>query len=231
MADSRDIETPRMDRDRLPGVFRARFQSEKVSGVGVVVNLSSRGLRLRTNARLLPGASLDISLLDAPDGPLDLRGLVRWNTELSPLLHPVLAFEAGILLENPTREFLALLDRENQRFVDFRGHPRFTRVFRVEMSGPGTWESTYALNLSRRGMFVMTNHEFVLGNLLEVRLFLMGAQPIETRCEVVYEIERDKAAETGSEPGVGLRILSMQPKARQVFQRYLDDLEERFGTV
>ena len=219
----------REDVERLPTAFPVLFTFDGRPEQGVAVNVSKKGLCLRTAAPVPSAATLDLTLVDPKGGQIAVRGLVRWVFELSPMLQPTYPIEAGIALEDATPEFLALFHREVDHFVDYRNESRVPHQLRVELSGPGFWETTFALNLGRRGIFVRTDQSLVIGQLVEVRMHMPTfPDPILVRGEVVHVLTPDHAMQVGAQPGVGLRFNVVPSGFRERYQAYLDGLEDRF---
>jgi Tfp pilus assembly protein PilZ len=220
----------RSQSDRLPTVFRVEIDAGGGKRFpGVAVNLSGSGACIHLNEELRPGqeVGLDLWPADAAE-PIRLAGRVRWIEEFSPILRTTFAFEAGLGLDRVPAEFERFFCRENDRFVDYRMHTRSSTRLRVRVSGPGLWETTFAPNLSRRGLFVRTDGLLEPGQFVEVELFLPDAgQPVLARGEVVHTIDAVRAAAIGTEPGLGLRITVPSAVDKARFQKYVDDLERR----
>lgn len=218
----------RAQSDRLPAVFRVEIDLGRGAKVpGVAVNLSGSGACVHLNEELRPGQEVGLDLWPAAaTDPIRLGGRVRWIEEFSPILRTTFAFEAGIGLERVPAEFERFFCRENDRFIDYRMHARSGSRLRVRISGPGLWETTFAPNISRRGLFVRTEHLLEPGQFVEVELFLPdSALPILARGEVVHTIDAARAEAFGSEPGLGLRYTVPSPVDKARLQQYLDELE------
>ncbi|MBM4395242.1 MAG: PilZ domain-containing protein [Deltaproteobacteria bacterium] len=217
----------REDTERLPAAFRVTFESGGGTRDGVAVNVSRKGLCLRTNGPLADDQEVRV-LLPSAEGPVEVTGVVRWVVELSPLLQPTFLLEAGIGIDEPPPAYEELFSQESARFVDYRHGARVPHQLRVEVVGPGFWETTFALNLGRKGVFVRTDHDLVPGQLVELKLFVPGAEPILVRAEVVHLLSREAAAQVGAEPGAGLRIGSLPLGVRDLYHAYVEDLEQRY---
>jgi Tfp pilus assembly protein PilZ len=223
-----DDSARRADAERLPIALHVRFGEAD----GVAVNLSPRGLCLRTNATLVEGQTLAMALFTTEGAAVGtVTGDVRWVVEMSPLLQPTFLHEAGLAIPDPEPGYLELFGRETASFVDYRNVPRFSHLLRVEVAGPGLWETTFALNLGRRGVFVRTDQSLEVGQLVDVRLFLPELEDaIRVRAEVVHVLDREHAAAVGADAGVGLRLGSLPSEVRERYQAYVDELEARFRT-
>lgn len=215
---------------RLPVAFSVRFQVRAQPATGVAVNVSPDGLCLRTAQELREGQVLLLSLSAPGYEEVETQAQVRWVQEMSPMLQPTFPWEAGMRIEDATPGYLDLFHRENVRFMDYRDAPRYPHLMRVMLAGPGTWETTFALNIGRRGLFVRTEQELDSGALVEVRVHLPGlGDSVPIRAEVVHCLTRDQAKEVGTEPGVGVRMVTLPAWAREAWQNYVTALEERFA--
>ncbi len=216
---------------RLPVAFAVRFQVKGEPASGVAINVSPEGLCLHTRQSLKEGQVLVLTL-SAPEYPeVETQAQVRWVVEMSPMLQPTFPFEAGLRIEDPPQAFLDLFHRENVRFVDYRDAPRYPNQMRVQLAGPGTWETTFALNIGRRGLFVRTVQEGLEpGALVQIKVHMPGyAEPIPIRAEVVHRLGPEHALDVGAEPGIGVRILSMPAAMKDPWDRFMTSLEERFA--
>ncbi|HOU54812.1 MAG TPA: PilZ domain-containing protein [Myxococcota bacterium] len=212
---------------RLPSTFRARVSLSDRQGMGVAVNLSSEGLCLHTDLVFRTGQQVNLGLEvpEVPDAVL-LSTEVRWVREVSPLLEPLWTYEAGLLVRDPPPQYLELVEQYSRRFLDQRDDPRFPREMRVQLSGPGTWEMTYARNIGRRGLFIRTRQPVPPGALVEIQLYLPGLdRPVPMRAEVVHHVTAEKAVLVGSEPGIGVRLGSVPEWAREAYLAFLRTLE------
>lgn len=212
---------------RLPIHIPVTFSNEAVNGSGVAINVSEHGLCLRTSTVLRNGQviGMDLECQDIPN--VRVEGEVRWLIELSPLLQPFFPLEVGIKIRS-SEPYSELVHSEKNRFVDYRNSPRFTNVLRCQVSGPGIWETTFATNLGKRGLFIRTAQDVEPGALLEVNIFLPNdPKPVGIRCEVVHRLDPSMASEVGSEPGVGVRVQSLSDDARARFKGFIDDIQER----
>lgn len=217
----------------MPGVFQVEFRFEGGEGDGVVVDLTPSGMRLRTNHTIEEGTVLSLSLVGPDYQTIHLEGEIRWLSELSPVpIQPhSFAFEAGIIVSDPPDELAQLFDRQSARFIDFRDWPRFPHQLRVEMAGPGVWETTFALNLSRRGLFLMTRRDLGIGQIVQLRTNLNGSdEPLELHGVVVYLLTPEQAEEVGTAPGVGVRLNNVAPAIKQKYTDFLDGLEKKYAT-
>lgn len=215
---------------RLPVAFHVTFQIGGRESRGVAVNVSPEGLCLHSDRAVKEGQVLTL-LLSAPEyGEVEVQGQVRWVQEMSPLLQPTWPWEAGLRIEEPSDAFQALFRQQQVQFVEYRDTPRIPHLLRVMLSGPGTWETTFALNIGRRGLFVRTEQPLDPGALVEVRLHVPGlGDAVPIRAEVVYRLAREEAREVGAEPGVGLRLGTLPSWARQSYQDFVSSLEERYA--
>jgi uncharacterized protein (TIGR02266 family) len=219
----------RSDVERLPTAFTASFQAHGRTWKGVAVNVSRKGLCLRTDTPLDEGDVITLALDDPEGGAVPLQGKVRWVIELSPLLQPTFPFEAGVALEEPSPQFDALFTRESAHFVDYRDDIRVPHQMRVELAGPGFWETTFALNLGRRGLFIRTDQHLDPGQLVEIRMSLPGMPGMtQVRGEVVHVLAGDHSQDVGAQPGIGVRFSSLPSGFRERYQGYVDDVEQRF---
>ncbi len=222
-------DTGRRHDERLPGTFPVEFEVRGRHGTGVAIDLSVSGLRLRTNHEVTEGDTLHVSLKGPEGARAELDAEVRWVIEFPPFLNPTYAFEVGLRSERPTESFLGLFDREVEKFLDFRDAPRVPNVVRVELCGPGLWEATFALNISRRGMYVRTDRVLEPGQYVEVRLLLPREHdPIPIRMEVVHSLDRPRAEEVGTLPGVGLRLTPLPEPVRSKYFAFCEYLENRY---
>lgn len=213
---------------RLPSTFRARVSLGGREGMGVAVNLSNEGLCLHTDLVFRSGQQVELGL-EVPDwkDTLTLSTEVRWVREVSPLMEPIWTYEAGLRVRDPPPAYLELVTQYSRRFLDQRDDPRFPREIRVQLSGPGTWEMTFARNIGRRGLFIRTRQPIPPGALVEIQVFLPGLdRPVPMRAEVVHQVSTEKAVLVGTEPGIGVRLGAVPEWAREAYLAFLRSLEK-----
>jgi len=214
-------------------VFQVKFVVDDNEVSGVAVDLTCRGLRLRTDEELEEGMQLDLSIITPNYETIDVEGDVRWVVELSPVpyQHQSYSNEAGIHISKASDALNALFDSHSNRFVDFRDWPRFPHRVRLELTGPGLWETTFALNLSRRGLFILTRQEVRTGQMLQLRLSLDNGAPdsLQLNAEVVYFLTESQASEIGAAPGVGVRLGKVDPGVKEKYYEFIDQIEEDHG--
>ncbi|NOZ01778.1 MAG: hypothetical protein GXP54_07800 [Deltaproteobacteria bacterium] len=225
-------ESGRREMERLPGVFQVHFTVDGNEGDGVIVDLTPNGMRLRTNYPVEEGKTVHVSMVGPDYQTLEMEGQIRWVTELSPV--PIqshsFAFEAGINVADPPTEMSDIFDRHSARFIDFRDWPRYPYQMRIEMVGPGTWEATFALNLSRRGLFVMTRQELNIGQLVQLRATIdEDEDPLELNGQVVYLLSHQHAEEVGAAPGVGIRLGALPPAVKERYGLFIEHLDKKYN--
>ncbi len=215
---------------RLPVSFSVKYQIRGQPATGVAVNVSPDGLCLRTDQQLKEGQVLVLNLSAPGYAEVEVQAHVRWVQEMSPMLQPTFPWEAGMRIEDPLPGYLEMFHRENIRFVDYRDAPRYPHLMRVMLAGPGTWETTFALNIGRRGLFVRTEQDLDQGALVEIRVHVPGlGDAIPIRAEVVHRMTRQQAKDVGAEPGIGVRVATVPAWAREAWQAYVAALEERYA--
>lgn len=226
-------ESSRRELERLPGVYQVEFKHLDEAGKGVVVDLSTGGMRLRTNHTIEEGMLLSLSLVGPDYQTIQLDGKIRWLSEMSPTPvqpHPF-AFEAGILVPDPSEELASLFDKQSAKFIDFRDWPRFPQKLRIDMAGPGVCETTFALNISRRGLFLMNQRDLDIGQMVQMRTSLEGSsETLELHGNVVYLLTQEDAEEVGTAPGVGVRLGNLAPATKQKYLEFLDTIKKKHGT-
>lgn len=218
--------------ERLPGAFPVECARRGSRFSGVAIDISPSGLRVRTNTLVEEGEILGLTVKGPEGACADLSAVVRWFVEFPTYLNPIFPVEAGLYAPSPSQSYLALFSREFERFLDWREAVRVPNAVRVEICGPGLWEATFALNLSKKGMFVRTNTALQPGQLVEVRLLLPREnEPISLQTEVVHVLDAARALEVGTPPGVGLRLAFVPQHLRQRYNDFCDYLETRILTT
>ena len=221
----------RQDTERLPTVFPAMFELGGKEHEGMAVDISPKGLRLRTNSPLATEQTLNLRIITPGSGEVRCTGVVRWVLELSVPFRPTYMFEAGLGLRAPGKEYLDLVERQSARFVDYRDSPRVRHPMRVELSGPGVRETTYALDMGRRGLFVCTEHPMQPGQFVELKMWLPDGASIQLRGKVAHVRSRDEALASGTEPGVGVHITALPQRVLEAYTAYIEALETNAATT
>jgi len=219
-----------MHSDASKKIFPVKFFGPAGSGEGVAFELVPTRLRLRTNDEIIEGENLTFEL----EGPNQLRasGLatVYYTIEFPLVLQPPFEIEAGVKILMPNESYSKLFEIEALSFADYREWTRVPNLLRVEMIGPGFFQTTFALNLSRKGLFVACEAQMHKGQIVEIRLFLpKQTTPLNLRGEVMHVLSREEAKKVCGLPGVGLRLLPMVHNDRERFEEYVEYLEEKTG--
>lgn len=219
-------EKVRSDSVRLTVPVPIEYSRVGRNSRGVAVDLSPHGLRLRTDFELRVGQVLEITMNPDNHEPVMVLGEVRWVREVDPLCQPRFPVEAGLLLIDVGEEYNLLYNEERSAFINSREDTRFEELIRCEVAGPGTWEASFALNVSRRGIFVKSDVDLENGDQVQMRLFLPDQdEPVVFSAEVVHKIGSDDAEGIGSETGLGLRITRINPSSRKMLDDFIDTLE------
>ena len=107
-----------------------------------------------------------------------------------------------------------------------RQEERFEVIHRVRFSSGEEFLSEYAENLSRGGMYLVTEESLKPGTVLQARLEIPGLEkPIELKGTVAYRVGAEQSFEQGRAPGVGIKFLELDPEARQRLDHYLTRLK------
>jgi uncharacterized protein (TIGR02266 family) len=217
-----------MERNDPKKIFPVKFFGRAGSGEGFAFDLVPTRLRLRTNDEVSEHENLTFEL-EGPNG-LEVSGLatVFYTIEFPLVLAPTFEFEAGLKILAPNESYSMLFELEALSFADYREWTRVPNLLRVEMVGPGFFQTTFALNLSRKGLFVACEAQVHKGQIVEVRLFLPKQNtPLNLRGEVMHFLSREEAKKVCGLPGVGLRLLPIQQKDKERFEQYVEYLEEK----
>jgi uncharacterized protein (TIGR02266 family) len=219
-----------MDSNGSRRIFPVKFFGQAGNGEGVAFDLVPSRLRIRTNDEVVQGQDLTFEV-EGPNG-LIASGFatVYYTIEFPLVLEPTFEFEAGLKLLTPSESYARLFELDAFSFADYREWTRVPNLLRVQMVGPGFFQTTFALNLSRKGLFVACETEVHKGQIVEVRLFLPKQNiPLCLRGEVVHFLSREDAKKVYGLPGVGLRLLPLQQKDKERFEQYVEYLEEKAG--
>lgn len=221
----------RNDIPRLSLSLPVTFEAHGASWRGVAVNISKKGLCLRTDSPLSEEDLLDLVIEGPGRSAIPIKGRVRWVLELSPFFQPIFPLEAGIFIEESSKDFEELFNTNTAVFLDYREDPRVTKPMRVELAGPGFWEATFAMNIGRRGLFIRTDQSVAPGQMVEVGLYLTDSErPVHIKGIVVHVLNEERCVSIGAEPGIGVKFISMPSGFRERINKYMDELEQRYRT-
>jgi len=97
----------------------------------------------------------------------------------------------------------------------------------VSLTGPHTFFSGFAMDMSKGGIFVATHKISSIGTEFTVSLKL-GKDILEIISEVVWIREVDSALISGEEPGMGLKFKNLDDKYRSLIIEFLEKREPLF---
>lgn len=223
-------EGTRQDAQRLPTAIAVRITHKRRKHPAVAINLSGRGLCLRTDVALEVDDKVTVALPLAAGPAVTVKGQVRWVFDAAPMQMPNYRVAAGVHFDDPDDDYLALVSSRHDVFVESRAEDRIPHAIRVDMkpADGSAWHTEYAMNLGRNGLFVRFDRPAVPGDVLDVRVFLPAlATPIDARCEVVHVLDEARARDVGAPPGIGLHIVEMSADHGDAYRTYVDFLEDR----
>lgn len=217
-----------MDRkERFQVAYPVKISVGDTIGSGIMTDVSVGGFRLRTDLPLEEGDQIEVSIAGLGDRPIIVYGEIRWTQENPPLMRTKYPVEIGVEVRRYEDDFVSFVQLQ-RRDAEFRDHPRFPEKVRTQLIGPGIWEVTYTLNLSRSGLFVRTETHIQEGQYVKLRLEIPGYDEwITLNGEVVFFISSECAEQIGVEPGIGIKITRMAQKDGEVFYNYVKRLEEK----
>jgi len=223
-------EGTRQDAQRLPTAIAVRITHKRRKHPAVAVNLSERGLCLRTDVELELDDKVTVALPVASGPAVSVKGQVRWVFDAAPMQMPNYRLAAGVHFDDPADDYLALVAAHHEVFVESRAEVRIPHAIRVDLkpAGDDAWHTEYAMNLGRNGLFVRFERPAAPGDLLDVRVFLPAlTAPIDARCQVVHVLDEARARDVGAPPGIGLHVVAMAPEHGEAYRTYVDFLEDR----
>lgn len=222
-------EGTRQDALRLPAALAVRITWKRRKYDAVAINLSERGLCLRTDAPVQPDDRVTVAFRGPAKNGVAVKGTARWVFDAVPMMGPTHSFAAGVQFDDPDDAYLALLSAYREGFVEGRRFARVPHSVRVDVMRDGSpEEAVFALNLGRQGLFVRYDRPIVPGTLLLLRMHLpFLPAPIEARCEVVHVLDDERARVVGAPPGIGVRLVQITPSDSEAYRSYVDFLEDR----
>ncbi len=182
------------------------------------------GLFIETEEAYTLGELVRIYLCfpDIPEG-ISLRGKVVWRrppTQGRSALQPGI----GVSLSDdygPQRNFL--IDYTNGRIEPRRQRDRrIPADFPLEFKSISRWTAGRTLNISREGLYILTDVSILPGTEVDMRLFFRGKGPSEAYLGRV-------AWEKNDHPnmGIGIQFQFQSPRQRNVVAEFVNRREDR----
>ncbi|MBI2376744.1 MAG: PilZ domain-containing protein [Deltaproteobacteria bacterium] len=191
------------------------FSFDDVTPTGAHLAASSADLMAQGLAEELPDApDLPPSIGDPAKSTIDL-GLYDDSADI-PILEPV-DFEPSRPPAKPSS-----VERE---------HPRYVPPGRVTLTLHDKKElrRVWLEDISKGGMFAVTDHPPPLGTVIDVVLEVAGEE-LTLRARVVHAMEVAVAARLGHPAGIGLEFIDLDDQKRSAIGQFVDGIAARLRT-
>lgn len=209
---------------RARASYKVFFGTKRATDFGITRNLSFNGVSVIA----LPVHPLNTTLkleLRVDAETLNLRGYVRWIKRVQGAERPDQLDEMGVQLISDSTAYRALVRRllaQHER----RRDPRHDEQLRAVMLQPRLRVSIHTRDLSRSGVFLVTDQPHAPGETLRLKLLLPPDDaPLSLEGRVVHVVDPDEAARTAGEPGAGLELQDLLPDDEVRLRRHLRRLE------
>ncbi|MBW2017445.1 MAG: TIGR02266 family protein [Deltaproteobacteria bacterium] len=130
-----------------------------------------------------------------------------------------LSTEFRAILSAIVKRFQKMVSRisESERRVE----PRQVRTLSLTFKDKGAFIRAYTANINQKGLFIKTDHPLPEGDTFQLKLNLPGLEDaLIIKSEVVW-VRRPGTDSTSGPPGMGIRFLEMEEKARRNLALYL----------
>jgi uncharacterized protein (TIGR02266 family) len=201
-------------------VFPVRYVSEGVSVQTTSRELSSAGIAVRSLAPPHVGARVSLALY-LPNTLVPEVAIGRVARSRSGATSDA-GFWADFLVVDPqARMRISSLLADHKQGGQNRAFPRFPVELDLEVRRDATLIGTQAVDLSRSGVFVLSDAPPEVSSAVEVRLRLADGTPsVTTAGVVVHRV----APGGGRRGGVGIQFLDASDEFRERVDRYTAEL-------
>ena len=224
----------------IPLVTPVRFSGGGLSLQSTISRVGPDGLLVRSLVSPNLGAKLDLLLsLPGAAGPLLIKGKVGFRPE-------ELGTDPGfwVRFEDMSEDARACLDallrgrgtegvgrfrhgKQSSPNQEGRTYPRVHARLRVGWTSARDFVSAWSQNISRAGIFIVTESPPALRDLVELSVELPdGKPPVKTHAEVVHRVTAEQARTTGAVAGAGLQFLDAQDDFRERLDACLEALAD-----
>jgi hypothetical protein len=124
------------------------------------------------------------------------------------------------------------MDNENkpESAPERRREARLQRIFKVSFSSVQELVEQYTENISRGGMFVVSNFQPPKDVAVEVQMFVSESEPpILAVGRVAHIVDEPLAQKTGQPMGFGVEFIRFSDEDRDRFEKYVNALIESAG--
>jgi len=211
---------------RFPRRYAIKYGQGEANKRGFTVNMSLGGMAISSATVFKPGTELELQLITDTE-EIPLRGISRWNSHKANVGQRRMTFEMGVELTARTPSYTTLLQDIIDQFTERRRAPRFKQYFKVNIEDSDKLMELYTRDISRGGVYVVTNDAPALRSTINVKMYLYDImEAVRVEGEVVHVLGPEKAKELGQEPGFGVQFTRFFEDDREILEKYILQLEK-----
>lgn len=119
---------------------------------------------------------------------------------------------------------------DDKPILNRRDTRRSPALLKVSYPAHSDLKPDYSENISREGLFIATAVPYAVGDIIEFELsFPRLLPPMALRCKVCWRREAD--VEAGLQPGIGVILITEDPRAREAFASLADSAAQASGPL
>lgn len=207
---------------RILSRVRVHFGPKTTEYLGFALNLSASGLYLSSTRIFPPPTALQIRLEPVGAAPIELRGHVRWGLHVPQKLVMVVRPGMGVLLDSPPQEYLDFFSKLMRQAKPPRTSPRVEARLEVRFYHRDQFVKVYTENISRGGLFIVTDVILAPGTEVGVDLVIPDLATVwHLTGRVAYRLDAETARHLESQAGVGVELTETEPSVLEAFRAYV----------
>lgn len=207
---------------RILSRVRVYFGPKAGEYLGFALNLSARGLYLSSTRVFPPPTALQMRLEPVGATPIELRGHVRWGLHVPQKLVMIVRPGMGVQIDSPPQEYLDFFSQLMRQAKPPRTNPRVDARLEVRFYHRDQFVKVYTENISRGGLFIVTDVLLEPGAEVGVDLVIPDLATVwHLTGRVAYRLDPETARQLESQPGVGVELTEAEPSVMEAFRAYV----------
>jgi len=219
---------------RIPLQFPVRFGVENAFSKGNTMDISMTGIRIASSTTLPPGTKtrINIEIEAGGEKQIKVRGRVRWVSVPNPEDPKDDIFQMGVKLnwrDERYFDFLADLieerrpqEKDEEIEIEQRSEERYDKKVRVIFDDVEEAQYQITKNVSKGGLFVITERPLPKGTYVRLRLVLPQIMDdVYVRGQVVFSFSLAMAQKLMRPPGIGVKLVEFDEGDHEKFMDFI----------
>lgn len=212
---------------RLSKRYPVHFGPDEPINLGFSKNISLGGMELASITVFPSGTHLKM-VVEADGNSIEVKGLVSRIYEADRMEKMSgMKSTMGIKLIERSDQYADVILKAFDSWFEKRRDQRFGKVLKVIFENPKELLERYTQDISRGGIFIVSDQAPALNSLVEVQIIIAGTmQVVRAEGIVVHAISREMVEKYGLNPGFGVQFTEFHDNGLRILDAYIKELED-----